>query len=101
MSMKSMPVKTAVLLTVIGEAVLQDRITKLLRNLGATGYTIVPAQGLGSHGFRMGDIAGYNTNIEIKTIVSPDISNKILSALSELQEKYALIAFQQNVEALL
>jgi nitrogen regulatory protein PII len=101
MSTKSVPVKTAVLLTVIAETVLQDRITKLLQNLGATGFTITPAQGFGRHGFRMGDIAGYNTNIEIKTIVSPDICDKIFSALSELQEKYALIAFQQNVEVLL
>lgn len=101
MSIESIPVKTAVLLTIIGETVLQDRITKLLKNLGATGYTITPARGTGGHGSRMGDVPGYNTNIEIKTIVSPDICNEIFSALSELQEKYALIAFQHNVEVLL
>ncbi|GJD19312.1 hypothetical protein RIVM261_042680 [Rivularia sp. IAM M-261] len=100
MSTKSMSLKTAVLLTVIGEAFLQSHITHLMQSLGATGFTLTPAQGFGRHGYRMGDVAGYNTNIEIKTIVSQDISNQIFSALTELQAKHALIAFKQNVEVL-
>jgi hypothetical protein len=47
-----------ILVTIIGEAVLQDRLIQLLVKLGVSGYTIVPARGAGSHGRRMGDIAG-------------------------------------------
>jgi hypothetical protein len=88
------------LVTIIGEAVLQDRFIAILTKLRVSGYTIIPAQGAGSHGKRMGDIAGYNTNIEVKTIVNPDLSARLLESLKPLQETYALIAFQQPVEGL-
>ncbi|MGB2926302.1 MAG: hypothetical protein WBB82_13455 [Limnothrix sp.] len=86
------------LVTIIGEAVLQDRFIALLTKSGASGYTIIPAQGAGSHGRRMGDIAGYNTNIEVKTIVNPALAAQLLADLKPLQKSYALIAFQQPVE---
>lgn len=88
------------LVTMIGEAVLQDRLIQLLTKLEVSGYTITPARGAGSHGKRMGDIAGYNTNIEIKTIVPSTMSDQLLEALKPLQSKYALIAFRQPVEGL-
>ncbi len=86
------------LVTMIGEAVLQDRLIKLLAKLGISGYTIIPAQGAGSHGRRMGDIAGYNTNVEIKTIVTSDLSDQLFEDLKPLQSTHALIAFRQTVE---
>jgi nitrogen regulatory protein PII len=86
--------------TIVCESVLQDRLTKLLQSLGASGYTILQAQGVGSHGRRMGDIAGYNTNIEVKTIVSQDMSDQLFEELEQFREKYALIAYRQTVEGL-
>jgi nitrogen regulatory protein PII len=88
------------LVTIVCEAVLQDRLIKLLTTLGVSGYTIVPVQGAGSHGKRTGDMAGYNTNIEVKTIVSPEVSDQLLEKLQQFPETYALIAFRQNVEGL-
>lgn len=88
------------LLTIISEAVLQDRLIQILTQFHVSGYTITPAQGAGSHGRRMGDIAGYNTNIEVKTIVSLEISDQLLIALKPLQESYVFIAFRQRVEGL-
>ena len=89
-----------ILVTIVCEAVLQERLIELLRTLGVSGYTIVPVQGAGSHGKRMGDIAGYNTNIEVKTIVKPEISDQLLEKLKQFPSTYALIAFRQNVEGL-
>jgi hypothetical protein len=86
------------LVTIIGEAVLQDRLIRLFTNLGVSGYTIIPAQGAGSHGRRMGDIAGYNTNIEVKTIVTSAASDQLLEDLKPLQSTHALIAFRQTVD---
>jgi hypothetical protein len=60
----------------------------------------VPAKGAGSHGRRMGDIAGYNTNIEVKTVVASEVSDKIFEALRPLQDTNAIIAFRQTVEGL-
>jgi nitrogen regulatory protein PII len=88
------------LVTIIGEAVLQDRLIRLLTELGVSGYTIVPAQGSGSHGRRMGDMAGYNTNIEVKTIVARETSDQLLESLKAFQANYALIAFRQTVDGL-
>jgi nitrogen regulatory protein PII len=89
-----------VLVTIIGEAVLQDRLIKMLTDLGVSGYTIIPTKGAGSHGRRMGDIAGYNTNIEVKAITTSADSEKLLEDLKALQNTYALIAFRQNVDGL-
>lgn len=88
------------LVTMIGEAVLQDRLIQLLTKLRVSGYTIIPAQGAGSHGKQMGDMAGYNTNIEVKTIVSSEISDQLLENLKPLQTTHALIAFRQAVDGL-
>ena len=97
-----MPTSVAkgMLITVIGEAVLQDRLIQLLTKVGVSGYTIIPAQGAGSHGKRMGDVAGYNTNIEIKTIVTSEVSDRLLEELEQLQTTHALIAFRHPVEGL-
>lgn len=100
MSPEATPVKPAVLITIIGETVLKDRIVQLLKGHNVSGYTINQVQGEGGHGRRMGDMAGYNTNIEIKTIVSPEVSDAILSSIKEHQGNHALIAFRQNIEAL-
>jgi nitrogen regulatory protein PII len=100
MSLSSLPTKSAVLVVIIGETFLQDRIIKLLRDLGVNGYTLSQAQGAGRHGNREGDMVGYNTNIEIKTVVSQEVSEAIFSGLTEYQSNHALIAFRQNVEAL-
>jgi nitrogen regulatory protein PII len=89
------------LVTVICESVLQDRIVKLLKNAGASGYTITQAIGSGRHGSRMGDIAGFNTNIEIKVLTSEEICDRLMAEMKPIQEKHALIAFRQSVEALL
>ncbi len=88
------------LVTIIGEAVLQNRLIQLLTMIGVSGYTLIPAQGAGSHGRRMGDMAGYNTNIEIKTIVPPEISDQLLEALQPFQDTHALIVFRQPVDGL-
>ncbi|MBO3463644.1 hypothetical protein G7B40_034995 [Aetokthonos hydrillicola Thurmond2011] len=90
----------AVLITIIGETVLKDSILKLLKSYDVSGYTISQVQGEGGHGRRLADLAGYNTNIEIKTIVSLEVSDAIISALKEQQGKRALIAFRHNIEAL-
>lgn len=100
MASPSSHVKSAVLVVIIGETVLQNRIVELFHSLGITGYTVSQAQGAGRHGSRQSDLAGYNTNIEIKTIVSLPISDEILAGLVKYQADHALIAFRQKVDTL-
>lgn len=101
MSTEVNPITPAVLITIIGESVLRDRIIKVLKSKGVTGYTIYEVQGEGGHGRRIGDISGYNTNIEIRTLVLPEISDDILLAIGEMRNGHALIAFRQTVETLM
>lgn len=89
-----------ILVNIICEAVLQNHLIKLLTKLGVSGYTITPTKGAGSHGRRMGDVAGYNTNIELKTIVTSEISDQLLEDLKPFQETHALIAFRHKVEGI-
>jgi nitrogen regulatory protein PII len=96
----SIDFKEGILFTIICEAFLQDRLIHLLQTVGVSGYTIIPAQGAGSHGRRMGDIAGYNTNIEVKTIVTPEKSDKLLDELDLFETSHALIAFRHKVDGL-
>ncbi len=90
--------KTAALVVIIGENVLRERIIQLLLGLGVTGYTLSQAQGFGHHGNRQGDMVGYNTNIEIKTLVSLAVAELIFAGLKDCQADHALIIFQQSVE---
>ncbi|MBV8886887.1 MAG: hypothetical protein JO235_23235 [Chroococcidiopsidaceae cyanobacterium CP_BM_RX_35] len=100
MSPKATPVRPAVLLTIIAETVLQDRLIHLLKGHDVSGYTISQVQGEGGHGRRFGDMAGYKTNIEIKTVVSQEVSDAVLLELKAHQDQHGMIAFRQNVEAL-
>lgn len=93
-------INQGMLVTIICEAVLQHRLIHLLDTVGASGYTIIPAQGAGTHGQRMGDIAGFNTNIQVKTIVSSEASDRILEELKQFRDTHALIAFRQQVDGL-
>ncbi len=100
MSLESDLVKPAVLLTIIGETVLKDAIIKLLKSYNVIDYTITQVQGEGSHGRRTGDIVGYNTNIEIKIILSLEVSNDILRSIKDYQGTQAVMAFRSHVETL-
>ncbi len=55
MSSEATPVQPAVLLTIIGEAVLQDRLIQLLKSHNVSGYTLGQVRG---HGRQLGDIPG-------------------------------------------
>ena len=94
------PINSAVLITIIGETVLKDRIVQLLKSHSVTGYTVNQVQGEVGHGRRLGDMAGYNTNLEIMTIVSPEVSDSIFFSLPDYQGTHGFIAFRLNLAAL-
>lgn len=100
MSREASLVEPAILITIIGESVLKESIIQMLKSFDISGYTLNQVQGEGSHGKRMGDISGYNTNIEIKTIVPKEVSDEIFTILKEHKGRHAFIAFRQQVEAL-
>jgi nitrogen regulatory protein P-II 2 len=84
------------LVTIIAEPVLEPRLTAELRQLGATGWTIVEGRGEGSRGIHAAEIPG--VNIRVETIVSADVAQRIVSHLAtNYFTDYEVIAFVTDV----
>lgn len=95
--MNTYPMK---LLTIVCEAHARDAVTRLLRSVGAHGWTLFPVEGDGAHGQRLADIPEF-TNIQIEAIVPPDVAEKLLERLGrEFFPCYAMIAFESDVRVL-
>ncbi|HYO44772.1 MAG TPA: hypothetical protein VES19_16355 [Candidatus Limnocylindrales bacterium] len=83
--------------TIVAEALLEDRIERELRSLGAGGFTTTEARGEGSRGVRAQDWEGRNVRIE--TIVTAAVANAILAHVAEHYfTYYAVIAWVDDVE---
>jgi len=82
--------------TIVAEALLEDRLLRELRALGARGFTIGEVRGEGSRGIRAVDWEGRNVRIE--TIVGPAVADRILEHVSaNYFEDYAVIAWVDDV----
>jgi nitrogen regulatory protein P-II 2 len=85
------------LVTIVAEAVLRERLIEEIRRAGATGYTIVPAEGDGSRHIRAGDRA--DENVRIETITSPQVADLLLSRLAQdYFPHFAIIVFVTQVQ---
>jgi nitrogen regulatory protein PII len=105
-------VQPAVLVTIICEAVLKDSVVGLLKNLKVKGYTVTEARGEGRYealrdaksdsetGEETLVASVVETQVEVRALVSKDLSNVILHALKEQQKNFAIMAYRQTVEAL-
>ena len=88
------------LVTIVSEAYAREPVTKLLRAVGAHGYTLFAVEGDGSRGERTADIKEF-ANIQIEVIVPPEVSQKLLEHLErEFFPRYGMIAFESDVRVL-
>jgi nitrogen regulatory protein PII len=99
-------VEPAFLVTIVSETILKDSLITLLTQLKVRGYTISEVQGAGRQIRRSADPEAsqfemVKTNLEIKAIVSQEISNVILYALKEQQRDFAVFVYRQQIEALI
>ncbi|HEX5827088.1 MAG TPA: hypothetical protein VFY23_06185 [Candidatus Limnocylindrales bacterium] len=82
--------------TIVAEALLEERLMRELRGLGARGFTVADVRGEGSRGIRAADWEGRNVRIE--TIVSPEAADAILAHVAEHWfQHYAVIAWMDDV----
>lgn len=85
------------LLTVVAEAVLEDRLVSLVKSSGASGYTLTRVHGEGSRGVRASEWEG--RNVKIETLVSQPVAERILETLTRKYfPHYAVVAYLQPVE---
>jgi nitrogen regulatory protein PII len=104
-------VQPAFLVTIVCEAVLKDSVVGLLKNLKVQGYTVTDVAGRGRYGsFDNADddavaqeiarMTEVELEVEIRALVSKDLSSVILHALKEQQKNFTIMAYRQTVEAL-
>ena len=87
------------LVTIVTEGLLKEKMIDLLHQNGATGFTIVRAEGVGSRGVRATDWEGPNFRFE--TIVSEEVATRIFEAVQKKYLKhYAVIVWQSDVDVL-
>jgi nitrogen regulatory protein P-II 2 len=83
------------LVTVIAEAVIEERLLTDLRRWGVGGVTVVRAEG-DPFGSRVGDVAG--AFLRIECVVGEEIAERVLIGLSERYfERFKVVAYDQVV----
>ncbi len=95
------PIETAKvkLVTIIAASEMFDGIERQLRAVGATGYTLVNAEGRGFHGPKRTGI--FTTgNVRVETLLRPADAQKLLELLGSMYADRALTAFSQDVDAI-
>jgi nitrogen regulatory protein P-II 2 len=83
--------------TIIAEAVLEDRLIREVRELGSRGYTLTEVRGEGSRGVRASEWEGKNVQLEL--LVSAAVADRLLEHLAaHYFEHYAVVAYVVDVE---
>lgn len=84
------------LVTIVAEAVLEARLIREIKELGARGFTRSEVRGEGSRGRRVSDVEG--ANVRLECLVSDETAERITSALADHYfENYAVVAFVEDV----
>ncbi|PCH64385.1 MAG: transcriptional regulator [Gammaproteobacteria bacterium] len=88
------------LLNIITIDALEGKLVESFRKYGASGYTILRAQGEGSSGVRS-DMTGFDANIMIKVIIPPERLTAMLDSLErKINKGHHLTVFIVDVEVL-
>ena len=90
---------------IITEHLIQDRVTRLIEQNGASGYTLVEAGGKGSRNVRSSTTAALVadfTNVKIEVVVANhDAAEALMNEVTEkLFKDYSGITYAQEVEVL-
>lgn len=86
--------------TIICEAVLEERVVALLGEVGAHGHTALSARGGGHQGERPADTAE-TANVQIEILLKPAMAEALLQRLQhELFADYAMVAYESDVRVL-
>lgn len=85
------------LVTIVCEALARERLTRLLAEEGAHGYTLFAVEGTGAHGSRVADIEEF-TNIQVEVLVTAEVAERLLARLHrDFLPHFAAIVFESDV----
>jgi len=95
-----MNLHTMKLVTIICEALIEERVVEILRHCGAHGHTAFSVRGSGSQGDRSADIVETG-NVQVEVIVKPAVAEAVLERLHrELFKDYAMVAYETEVRVM-
>jgi nitrogen regulatory protein PII len=83
--------KRAVLVTIVAERLLRDRLTAKIRQLGAKGFTLTEVQGEGTRGWQAHEFEG--PSVKIESLVREEVAEKIVEAVAGYFEHHAVIVY--------
>lgn len=88
------------LVTIVCEKLAREAVLRLLREVGAHGWTLWEVEGSGAQGLRTGDIPEF-TNIRVEVIVPPAVAGTLLARLGqEFFKRYAMIAYESDIRVI-
>lgn len=86
-------------ITIVAEAVLEERLIREMRQLGARGYTLSEVRGDGSRGVRASEWEGKNIQLEI--LASAETADRVLTHVSERYfAHYAVVVWLTDVQVI-
>ena len=92
-----MAATTLRLVTVVAEPVLEARLVRDLKALGASGWTLTESRGEGSRGMRASDVPGAGIRLEVVTSLA--VAERIVAHVAQQYfPNYAVIAWVATVE---
>ncbi len=84
---------------IIGDETVEQRLLSEIQAMGATGHTCYAVRGKGARGVRPRHAESGNTKIEV--IATSEVAHQIIEHVAKNYfEKYAMIAFIDDVEVL-
>jgi nitrogen regulatory protein P-II 2 len=87
------------LITIIVEPVLSASVIKIIRSLGATGFTLTEVRGEGSGEKSSGELPDVKTKIEV--IVDADSGNQIMTNIAQKYfENYSVIVYAVDAQVI-
>jgi MFS superfamily sulfate permease-like transporter len=66
-------------LTIVADEAIERAITRQFASLGATGYTVIPCEGVGTHDLLNGDQHERKPRVRIEVIATDDVCEKLIS----------------------
>lgn len=88
------------LVTIICEALAREAVTKLLRDVGAHGYTLSQVEGVGASGERTAEMKEL-ANIKVEAVVPTSVADQLLARLQkEFFPRYGMIAYETDIQVL-
>lgn len=94
--MQTMPL---VCVTVVAEAVLEQRLLRDVQATGGRGWTVSEARGQGTRSVRASEWEG--ANVRLETLVTPDVAQRLLAVLArDYFPHFAVVAWTFEVQVI-